>query len=265
MSHSTHSLETRFGGELNESSVSSIAKNRLLAALPQCDWFHIQGFFDKVELRFGQVLLERGERIRRIYWPTTAVVSTVVVLEDGRTPEVVVMIGRMGFVGIEALFGAERALNRRVVQISGAALALPYEIFNQIEKQIPALRQMLDWYAQAYLSQVFQAAACSSLHSAEQRMARFLLTLQDASGKEKIPITQESLAGCLGISRVAAGKVARTFQHKHSIDYSRGFLTIINRNMLQEVSCECYRVIRAEYDEFVRRGLRQVPGMSPLG
>jgi CRP-like cAMP-binding protein len=189
------SANVRFYGphasdELNENLNDWVDKNRLLVAIPQDDWSRIQEFFDKFELPFGQVLLERGERIRRIYWPMTAVVSTVVVLRDGRTAEVT-MIGRTGFVGIEALFGAERALSRRVVQIPGVALALSYERFKQIEKQNHGFRQVLNSYAQAYMGQVFQAAACNSLHSVEERMARFLLTLQDESGKDRLPITQE--------------------------------------------------------------------------
>lgn len=230
-------------------------KNHLLAALPRQDWERMQPHFKEVELPLGEILFEQGEPFGRLYFPNSGVVSTVGIFEDGSVAEMATT-GREGMVGVAAILGSATALNRNLVEVPGSALVTADEQFRRFLRDIPAFHVLLSAYAQCFLAQVLQSVACNALHQVEERAARWLLMCHDRAEGDTIPLTQEYLAEMLGVSRATVNAVARTLQRAGLIGYRHGMITIRDRRALEEASCECYHVIRRQYEERLE-GLRK--------
>lgn len=203
--------------------------------------------FAETELTLGQTLFEARQLFQRLYFPTAGVLSTVAVFEDGSTAEMATT-GREGMVPVGAILSSDRAMSRYVVQVPGAALAIGHAEFKRFEDEIPAFRNVLFAYGQAFLAQVHQSVACNTRHSVEERAARWLLMCHDRSEGD-LPLTQEFLSAMLGVSRPSVSIVARTLQRAGLIRYSRGTIKIEDRAGLEEATCECYRIIRREYED----------------
>jgi CRP-like cAMP-binding protein len=226
--------------------------NRLLAALPADDWAQMRQDFHEVSLPAGKVLFEAEEPLEQLYFPTVGVISAVAVFANGVSAEMAT-IGREGMTNIAAILGGDRSICRELVQVPGAALTIGHDDFRRLEHDIRSFRVILLGYARAYLAQVLQSVACNGVHPVGARAARWLLMAHDRSEEDEFPLTQEFLAEMLGVSRPAVSMVARTLQRAGLIRYRRGVVGISDRAGLESISCECYNIIRRQYERRLAR------------
>jgi CRP-like cAMP-binding protein len=221
----------------------------LLAALPRPERERLLSLTDVVELASGQVLHEAGEPIAWLYFPLTAVVSLVSQLADGHLMEVGT-IGSDGVVGLPVALGADSTPFLATVEVRGRARRMAARVVRE-ESTRGALKAVLDRYAQALLTQTAQWAACNRLHPIDQRCARWLLLTHDQRQADRFPLTHEMLAQKLGARRPSVTTAARKLQHAGLIRYSRGRITVLDRVGLEAASCDCYRIVRGEYERLL--------------
>ena len=226
------------------------AKNRLLRALPARDWVQIHKYLEPVELIQGRVLVAAGERFSHVYFPEEGVISTVATFETGATAEMAAT-GPEGVVGVGAVLGGARALNRKVVQVPGTGYRVELRFLKNLQRDYPGFRHELLAYIQAFLGQAMQSVACNGIHSLEERCARWLLECHDRMEHDRFSLTQEFLAEMLGVSRPAVNRIARTLQAAGLISYTRGVMEIKDRHGLKKVACECYATIRGHFDRIL--------------
>ena len=200
-------------------------QNSILAALPAADWEPMRSSFQETPLRLGDILAEANAPIDRVYFPVLGVVSTVAVMEDGASVEMAT-VGAEGVVGIGPILGSQEALSRHIVQIAGMALTISYADFVRWRDAMPAFRDILLKYTQAFVIQVLQSVACNAVHSVQDRAARWLLTCDDRAGDDRFTLTQQFFSEMLGVSRATISTVARTFQQAGLIEYRRGMVSI---------------------------------------
>ena len=205
------------------------------------------GRMDRCALGRRQVLVESNEPIRHVYFPVSGVTSLVIGTVNGATLEVA-MVGDEGMVGLPLLFGAERTPISAVVQVPGEALRMGAPAFRAEVETYGGLVRHLHLFAEALLFQVAQSTACTHHHSVGQRCARWLLTAHDRVGQDEFALTQEALAQMLGGRRASVSTAASRLQDMGLIRYRRGSVGIVDRQALEQASCECYRIVRAEYD-----------------
>ena len=236
---------------MESSAVSSLYKNRVLASLPPADIKRLAPHLTPVTLKTNRTLHDAGQIVDTIYFLEEGVCSVVVSMETGNTVEVGVT-GRDGFVGLPAVLGTEHSPNRAFMQIPGHGFSVKAKILREQSEKSSELRLRLQRVVQGMLVQTAQTAACNRVHELEERLARWLLTCQDRVQSDHIPITQEFLAMMLGTRRTTVTVAAGMLHKAGLIAYSRGHVTIQNREGLTHASCECYRIIHQEY---VRLGL----------
>ena len=229
--------------------------NQILSALPELEYQRIAPHLKQIELNSGQILSEPGEEIYQIYFPQTAMISLVSIMMDGSTTEIG-LIGNEGLVGLAAIFGGNSTTSRSIVQISGKALKVPANVILQEFHRIKKLHQLILLYTQALFTQVSQSAACNRQHNIEERLARWLLSVQDCVLHNELPLTQEFIANMLGTRRSGVTVAAGILQQAGIIRYSRGKITILNQKDLEATSCECYRLVQNEFIRLLgfRRG-----------
>lgn len=225
-------------------------RNRILAALPQAEWQKLRSACQSIELVNSQVLLEEGAPFANVYFPESGIISTVSVFETGQVAELAAT-GFEGMVSVAAILGGESAFDRSLVQMPGSALTMDIKTFRRMQRELPVFRNRLRSYARAFLGQTMQSVACNGVHSVEERCARWLLMARDRSDSDVLPLTQEFLAQMLGVSRPAVNLVARTLQSAGLIRYRRGEISILDRQGLEEVSFECYGLIRQHYEGYL--------------
>ena len=228
--------------------------NHLLAALPADDYARLAPLLEDVSLKLKQIIHRSGDPVRHVYFPGNGFCSVLMTLEDGRMVEVAT-IGREGMVGVSAvLCGEAPELSITMVQ---AATTVCYRIttdeFRNEMNRRGAFSVLLAKYAHAYFGFVMQSTACNAVHSTEQRLARWLLTAQDRVDQNQFPLTQEFVAMMLGTTRPTVTIVAGTLQRAGLITYRHGHLTILDREGLENASCECYRVAAGLLDAVTRR------------
>ena len=253
-------------------------RNRLLATLPRRVIASLLPHLRPVLLPADQVLCEADEPLTHVYFIETGLVSLVSVFEDGTRAEMATM-GREGLVGIDTLLSGERALGRYVVRVSGQALAIETGRFQSALQASPELRAVSESYAQAFLRETLQTAACNSVHMVEERCARRLLIGHDRSDNATLTLTPEYLAETLGVCRSTVTLAASALRRAGLIRYRRGTIRVLDRVGLERVSCECYRVIRSQYERLLPRtyepllslvgqsprSLVEQPSLSPVG
>lgn len=228
----------------------NLSKNRLLAALPSEEYKRLLPDLESVYLPHKQVVYEPYELIKYIYFPTDAVMSLINLMEDGAGAEVGT-IGKEGMVGIPVFLAGDRSLNQAVAQIPGNSLRMKAEVFKHNITPDSPLYKLLQLYTQALFSQVFQSVTCNGLHSIEKRCCRWLLMTQDRVEGNQFPLTQEYLAYMLGVRRASVSEVCNVLQKAGLISYSRGSITILNRQALESTSCTCYAIVKTEFNRLL--------------
>ena len=223
----------------------SSSSNHLLDRIPADEREKLDMRLEPITLDAGQVLYEPGDPLTHVYFPTSGMISLVAVMKDGRTTEAA-SIGREGAAGMSASGYVDRAFTRFSVQIPGAGYRATAADFEQmIDDSVTLCSSVVRW-REVLLRMTLQSVACNSLHDTRRRYARWILTTHDRTEADRLPLTQELLAEMLGVKRNAINIIARDLQQLGMIEYKRGRVTIIDRDGLGRVSCECYALIRSE-------------------
>ena len=223
--------------------------NGLLAALPEAERTRWIAQLECVEMPLGQVLYESGTTLSHVYFPTTAIVSLLYVTESGASAEIAV-VGREGIVGISLFMGGESTPSRAVVQSAGQGLRLSAQVIKDEFNRAPVLHLLLR-YTQALITQMSQTAVCNRHHSLDQQLCRWLLLSLDRLDGTALVMTQELIANMLGVRREGVTEAAVKLQRCGLIHYARGHIQVIDRLGLERRSCECYAVVKNEYDRLL--------------
>ncbi len=220
--------------------------NRLLAALPANDYERLIPHLKLVSLPTRQVIYEPGEPITQVYFPQNAVVSIVTIMEDGSTVEIGI-VSNEGMVGIPVILGGNTTTTKAFVQVAGAGMQMDADVLRTEFNRGGAIQKLLLRYVRAVYTELTQSCACNRLHTLEERLARWLLTVSDRFESDDFPLTQEFIAQMLGVRRSGVTVAASTLSRAGMIRYQRGQISILNREDLEATSCECYRVIQKEF------------------
>ena len=224
--------------------------NQLLAALPEAEWLRWLPQLEPVNLALGQVLYESGAQMTYVYFPTSAIVSLLHVLENGASTEIAV-VGFEGVVGISIFMGGGSTPSRAVVQSAGAGFRLRSDAIKQeFDRSSPVMHLLLR-YTQALITQMAQTAVCNRHHSLDQQLCRWLLLSLDRLRGNELVMTQELIANMLGVRREGVTEAALKLQKACLIRYARGHISVLDRPGLEQRSCECYAVVRKEYDRLL--------------
>ena len=227
---------------------SHSTENQILAGLDKTDYQYLFSLLERVSLSLGEHVYEAGSVLNYVYFPETAVFSMLATMEDGRTIEVG-PVGREGLVGLRIALGAETIPDRVIVHIAGNALRLKASVLKaELDDGRKTLFRNLLRYTQMLLAMTGRTAACNKLHSVEQQFARWLLTMNDYVGNE-LRLTHELMALTLGVRRASVTIAATSFRELGAIDYRRGHIHVVDRKALEAIACECYPVIKEEYDD----------------
>jgi CRP-like cAMP-binding protein len=224
--------------------------NRLLAALPQADYEVLLPFLEPVPMGLGQALYESGGAQGYVYFPTSSIVSLLYVLENGSSAEIAVT-GCEGLVGIALFMGGETTPSRAVVQSAGHGYRLKALVLKEQFERGGALQFLLLRYTQALITQMTQTAVCNRHHSVDQQLCRWLLLSLDRLPANELVMTQELIANMLGVRREGVTEAAGKLQADGLIEYSRGKITVLDREHLEARVCECYAVVKKEYDRLL--------------
>ena len=236
-------------GKLIATSPPDPRENHLLAALPQEDWLRWLPELERADLGLGQVLYESGASLSHVYFPTTAIVSLLYVMENGASAEIAV-VGNEGLIGISLFMGSESTPNRAVVQSAGLGYRLRSSVLQDEFKRAPVMHLLLR-YTAALMTQMAQTAVCNRHHSLDQQLCRWLLLSLDRLRGQELIMTQELIANMLGVRREGVTEGALKLQKAGLISYSRGHITVLDRPGLERRSCECYAVVKKEYDRLL--------------
>ena len=224
--------------------------NELLAALPSAELQRWLPQLEAVELPLGSVLYESGSRLTHGYFPTTASVSLLYVTESGASAEIAV-VGREGVVGIALFMGGETTPNRAVVQSAGQCFRLKSDLIKAEFSQSVPVQHLLLRYTQALITQMAQTAVCNRHHSLDQQLCRWLLMSLDRRQGNQLTMTQELIANMLGVRREGVTEAAFKLQRAGLIRYARGHIEVLDRPALEQRTCECYAVVKKEYDRLL--------------
>lgn len=241
-------------------------QNRLLGALPPRDLARILPRMERVELPRGKVLHESGCRLGHAYFPTTAIVSLLYVMKDGATAEIAA-VGSEGLIGVGLFMGGGSTTHSAVVQNGGEGYRIKANLFFEECSRSGATLQLMLLYAQALLVQTSQVAVCNCHHSLDQQVCRWLLLYLDRLESNEIVVTQEMIAHMLGVRREGVTVVACKLQMAGLIRYKRGRIVVIDRAGLERRACECYSVVKHEYDRLLPSSYvpsSEAPAIAPV-
>ena len=224
--------------------------NKILAALPPGEFKQFEARLRPVRLELGKTLYLPEQKIEYVYFVNSGVVSLLAALENGSTVEAGV-IGPEGMAGIPVVLGADATPNQALIQSEGEALRMSSRDVRTEFRNGGKLRDLLLQYTHTLFTQVAQTAACNRLHSIEQRLARWLLLTQDRVGHDEFVLTQDFLSRMLGVRRAGVSVAASTLKQAGLIDYKRGIIFVLDRPGLENYSCECYRIVKDEYDRYL--------------
>jgi CRP-like cAMP-binding protein len=225
-------------------------QNRLLASLGGDDWLRWQLHLEPVKLPLGHVLYESGATLSHAYFPTSAIVSLLYVTVDGASAQVAA-VGFEGVVGVPLFMGGESMPSRAVVQSAGFAFRIPAQVLKaEFSRSAPVMKLLLR-YTQALITQMAQTAVCNRHHSVDQQLCRWLLLTLDRLRSNELVMTQELIAHMLGVRREGVTEAAIQLQKLGLIHYSRGHISVLDRPGLEQRVCECYGVVRKEYDRLL--------------
>ena len=225
-------------------SMSSI--NRLLAKLPEIEYRRLEPYLSFASLSMGEICYEAAEKIDTVYFPDTALISIVSILSDGLTTEVG-LVGCTGMLGLPIILGSGYSQHRAIVQVPGSIVKISALILKQEFDKGGELQKLLLGYIEDRMTEMAQLTICNSHHNLEERMARWLLMVQDLLQSDELPLTQEFIGQMLGVRRPTVTLTAGAFQRSGLIRYSRGKITVINRQALEEIACECYQLFHQHF------------------
>ena len=228
--------------------------NDLLVRLPEAEWLMLEPRLERVELPLGKVLYESGVTMSHVYFPATAIISLLYVMEDGASAEIAV-VGREGIVGVALFMGGESTPSRAIVQSAGYGYRLPGQVLKTEFHRAGQLMDLLLRYTQALITQMAQTAVCNRHHSLDQQLCRWLLLSLDRLQGNDLVMTQELIANMLGVRREGVTEAALKLQRLGFIRYARGHITVLDRTGLEHRTCECYAVVKKEYDRLLDRPL----------
>jgi len=241
------------------STPHSPRQNHLLAALPAAEYERLLPHFELVPMKLGEALYESGGRLQHVYFPTTSIVSLLYVMEDGASAEIAV-VGNEGVLGISLFMGGETTPSRAVVQSAGFGYRLKAQLLKQEFNRAGPFLVILLRYTQALITQMAQTAVCNRHHSVDQQLCRWLLLSLDRLQTSELTMTQELIANMLGVRREGVTEAAGKLQRAGVIRYSRGHITVLDRPRLEQEVCECYAVVKKEFD----RLLTDIPTGEPF-
>jgi CRP-like cAMP-binding protein len=224
--------------------------NQLLAALPDEEWQRWSALLEPIDMPLGLVLYESGVGLDHVYFPIDSIVSLLYVMEDGASAEIAV-VGNEGLVGVSLFMGGETTPSRAVVQSAGRGFRLAAQAMkNEFNRAGPVLHLLLR-YTQALITQMSQTAVCNRHHSLDQQLCRWLLLSLDRLRGNELRMTQELIANMLGVRREGVTDAALKLQASGLIRYARGHITVLDRPGLERRTCECYAVVKKEYDRLL--------------
>jgi CRP-like cAMP-binding protein len=225
-------------------------QNQLLAQLPQKEWEFWQPHLEPVELPLGKVLYESGGTLTHVYFPTSAIVSLLYVMQDGASAEIAV-VGYEGIVGVSLFMGGESTPSRAVVQSAGLGFQLKAGLLMEGFNMGGPVLHLLLRYTQALITQMAQTAVCNRHHTLDQQLCRWLLLSLDRLRSNELVMTQELIANMLGVRREGVTEAAGRLHRAGLISYQRGHISVLNRAELELRACECYAVVKKEYDRLL--------------
>jgi CRP-like cAMP-binding protein len=235
-------------------TMTDMKRNHLLAALPEAEWQRLSPHLEPTSMPLGQVLYESGRTLSHVYFPTDAIVSLLYVMENGASAEIAV-VGHEGIVGISLFMGGESTPSRAVVQSAGQGFKLRAQVIkDEFERAGPVMHLLLR-YTQALITQMAQTAVCNRHHTLDQQLCRWLLLSLDRLPGSDLVMTQELIANMLGVRREGVTEGALKLQKAGLIRYSRGHVTILDRAGMEQRTCECYAVVKKEYDRLLPASL----------
>jgi CRP-like cAMP-binding protein len=224
--------------------------NLILAALPQEIFAALQPHLQHITMRFGDVIAETGEPIRKVYFPSSGVISLVVELSVGEMIETA-MVGRDGVANATTALDGKVALYRGLIQVAGEATTIEPDALRAVARRFDRLQAIIIRHEQVLLAQAQQSAACNASHTVEARMCRWLLRMRDLTESEDLKLTQEFLAQMLGVRRTSVSLVAGTLQNAGFISYHRGNIRLLNVEQLSQGACECYETVKGHYQSML--------------
>ena len=226
----------------------SHSANRLLAALPEIEYQRLEPYLTPVSLPVGTVFYEALEKIETVYFPKTALISLVSILNNGNSTEIA-LIGGTGMVGLPVILSNGYSSQRAIVQVPDGGMKISALVLKREFDRGEELQRILLNYTQTRLNETAQLAVCNGHHTIEERLARWLLTVQDLTQSDKFPLTQEFISNMLGVRRSGVTIAAGILQKAELISYTRGKITVLTRSGLENVACECYKLF---HDNFYR-------------
>jgi len=230
-------------------------QNYLLAALSAAEFEHLSPHLELVQMLLGDVLYESGGELRYVYFPATCIVSLLYVMEDGASVEIA-GVGNEGVIGVALVTGGESMPHLAMVQCAGYAYRLKSQLLKEAfnrggGRRSSAMQNLLLRYTQVLITQVSQTAVCNRHHSVEQQLCRWLLSSLDRSPSNELTMTQELIAHMLGVRREGITEAAGKLLHADLISYRRGHITVLDRSGLAKRACECYQVVKTEFDRLL--------------
>jgi len=225
-------------------------QNHLLDALPFDDYSRLKTQLELVPMALGEVLYEPGAKLKYVYFPTTAIVSLLYVMEDGASAEIAV-VGNEGVLGISLFMGGDTTPSHAVVQSAGYGVRLKAQLLKDEFARFGPMMHLLLRYTQALITQMAQTAVCNRHHSVDQQLCRWLLLSLDRLASNELSMTQELIANMLGVRREGVTEAAGKLQKAGLIHYQRGKITVLDRPGLEARVCECYEVVKAEFDRLL--------------
>lgn len=229
---------------------NSPKQNHLLNALPTAEYERLFPFLERVSMPLGFVLYESGAELLHAYFPVDCIVSLLYVMENGASAEIAI-VGNEGIIGVALFMGGNTMPNRAVVQSAGYGYRLRATILVKEINQGSVVLRLLLRYTQALITQMAQTAVCNRHHSVDQQLCRWLLLSLDRLDSNNLVMTQELIANMLGVRREGVTAAARKLQQAGLIDYNRGHITVLNRPDLELRVCECYQVVKTEFDRLL--------------
>ena len=224
--------------------------NLLLAALPEAEWQRWAPHLEWVAMPLGEVLYESGRTLSHVYFPITSIVSLLYVMENGASAEIAV-VGNEGLVGISLFMGGGSTPSRGVVQSAGEGFRLRSSLIMEDFNRAGPVMHLLLRYTQALITQMAQTAVCNRHHSLDQQLCRWLLLSLDRLSSNELLMTQELIGNMLGVRREGVTEAALKLQKAGLIRYARGHITVLDRPALEQRTCECYAVVKKEYDRLL--------------